>query len=115
MKKPTLREEPAAWLDGTKSGRRVKGKAALPPSAKLLGSSTITAKGQTTIPKAIRDRLGLRPGSRLDFELRPDGTIRLRGASVPLLSLFGIFGKPKRRLTLEEIDESIARMWSRRR
>ena len=29
--------------------------------------STISEKGQVTVPKPLRDRLGIRPGDRLDF------------------------------------------------
>lgn len=32
----------------------------------------ITAKGQVTIPQAVRDRLGLQPGTRVDFEVEGD-------------------------------------------
>ena len=40
-------------------------------------ATTVTSKGQVTIPKAVRDRLGIAPGSRVDFELAPDGRIVL--------------------------------------
>jgi antitoxin PrlF len=39
----------------------------------------VTVKGQVTIPKAIRDRLGLVPGSsRVAFDIDPDGKVVLR-------------------------------------
>ena len=38
--------------------------------------ATVTDKGQVTVPKEIRDRLGIAPGSRLDFEAQEDGTLR---------------------------------------
>lgn len=38
----------------------------------------ITTKGQVTIPKHIRDALGIRPGDRLEFDLLPDGGARVR-------------------------------------
>ena len=44
-------------------------------------SSLITAKGQTTIPKAIRDRLRVAPGDRVDFVVQPDGTVTVEPAS----------------------------------
>jgi antitoxin PrlF len=39
---------------------------------------TVTSKGQVTIPKAVRDRLGINPGSEVDFEIAEDGRAFLR-------------------------------------
>ncbi len=39
--------------------------------------ATVTSKGQVTLPRAVRDALGLKPGSQVDFEIKPDG-VRLR-------------------------------------
>lgn len=41
--------------------------------------STMTSKGQVTIPKTVREALGLRPGSEVSFDLSPDGAVLLRG------------------------------------
>jgi AbrB family looped-hinge helix DNA binding protein len=38
----------------------------------------VTTKGQVTIPKPVRDRLGIRPGSEVQFELAEDGRAYLR-------------------------------------
>ena len=38
-------------------------------------SATVTSKGQITIPKRVRDLLGIRPGSQIDFERGADGRI----------------------------------------
>jgi antitoxin PrlF len=38
----------------------------------------ITSKGQVTIPKRIRDHLGLRPGSVVEFQYAGDGQIVLK-------------------------------------
>ena len=40
-------------------------------------STTVTSKGQVTIPKRVRDLLGIGPGSVIDFERGPDGRIVL--------------------------------------
>jgi antitoxin PrlF len=40
-------------------------------------STTVTSKGQVTIPKPLRDRLGIRPGTAVRFELAPDGRVTL--------------------------------------
>ena len=40
-------------------------------------ATTVTAKGQVTIPKAVRELLGISPGSSVDFVRAPDGRIVL--------------------------------------
>ncbi|MFZ5470731.1 MAG: AbrB/MazE/SpoVT family DNA-binding domain-containing protein [Myxococcota bacterium] len=44
--------------------------------------TTVTIKGQVTIPKKVRDYLGLRPGSELDFDYTADGQVVLRPVKV---------------------------------
>ena len=41
-------------------------------------STTVTTKGQVTIPKQLRDYLGLEPGSRVDFAYTADGQVVIR-------------------------------------
>lgn len=43
-------------------------------------STTVTAKGQVTIPKPVRDLLGIVPGSKVDFRRAPDGSVVLARA-----------------------------------
>lgn len=43
-----------------------------------MAESTITSKGQTTIPQAVRRRLSLRAGQRLSFTVLPDGAMLVR-------------------------------------
>ena len=38
-------------------------------------STTVTAKGQVTIPKPVRDLLGIAPGSKVDFRRAADGSV----------------------------------------
>jgi AbrB family looped-hinge helix DNA binding protein len=40
-------------------------------------ATTVTSKGQVTIPKPVRERLGIEPGNAIDFELAPDGRVVL--------------------------------------
>ena len=42
-----------------------------------MAKTRVTSKGQVTIPKEVRDRLGLRPGDELEFT-EEDGVFRLR-------------------------------------
>ncbi len=40
-------------------------------------ATTVTVKGQVTIPKRVRDHLGIRPGSMVEFDLNKDGNVVL--------------------------------------
>jgi antitoxin PrlF len=40
-------------------------------------TATVTAKGQITIPKAVREALGVKPGSKVDFKPLEDGHIAI--------------------------------------
>jgi AbrB family looped-hinge helix DNA binding protein len=68
--------------------------------------SAITSKGQATIPKSVREHLGLKPGDRLKFFVHPDGSVVLlpkRPASI----LRGIVSS-RRPVTIEEMGEAAA-------
>ncbi|HEY5226757.1 MAG TPA: type II toxin-antitoxin system PrlF family antitoxin [Methylovirgula sp.] len=69
--------------------------------------SAITTKGQATIPKVIRDHLGLTPGDRVKFFIHPDGTVVLL-PKLPASALRGIIKKRQKPATLAEMDEAIA-------
>jgi AbrB family looped-hinge helix DNA binding protein len=67
-------------------------------------STTVTTKGQVTIPKPVRDRLGIVPGSKVDFELAPDGRVVLKHNSATLESRFaGIVGRAGPGMTTDEL------------
>jgi AbrB family looped-hinge helix DNA binding protein len=73
-------------------------------------TSTLTSKGQITLPKRVRERLGLRPGDRVDFEIEDGGGVRLRASGVDVHSLRGMLHRPGRKaVTLDRIREAIRR------
>lgn len=71
-------------------------------------TSTITSKGQITLPKAIRDALGVEPGDRVMFRVRDDGSVLVEAATIDLLSLAGSVRTTIRGVTLEDMEEAIA-------
>ena len=56
--------------------------------------STVTDKGQVTLPKSIRDRLGIHPGTKLEFELESDDTLRVRVLTRGSNGLYGLLARP---------------------
>jgi antitoxin PrlF len=59
-------------------------------------TATLTSKGQTTIPKEIRDGLGLQPGDHMTFTLLSNGTVVMRAKTGSVLSLGGSLRGRKR-------------------
>jgi antitoxin PrlF len=69
--------------------------------------STVTAKGQTTIPKAIREHLGLKAGAKVKFFVGHDGRVFM----LPVLPASALRGAAKYdgpTISVEEMDEGIA-------
>lgn len=67
----------------------------------------MSSKGQITLPKEIRDRLGLKQGDRVRFIIEDDGRVRLLPAKRDISELVGILPKPRRAYSLEELDEIV--------
>lgn len=66
--------------------------------------------GQINVPKPVQEALGVRPGDRIGFEIREDGTIVVRAEraeKVDLLSLRGVLKPKVRGVTVEEMNETI--------
>ncbi len=59
--------------------------------------ATLTSKGQTTIPKEIRDSLSMKPGDRMTFTLMPDATVVMRLKTKSVTELAGMLHKKGRR------------------
>jgi antitoxin PrlF len=67
--------------------------------------STITVKGQTTVPQPIRDALQVQPGTKLQWALMPDGTIIVRAKTKSLLDLAGMLKAPKgKKVRIEDMN-----------
>ena len=73
-----------------------------------MSTATITSKGQVTIPKQVRDALGVRAGSRLSFVKNEEGFYELHTEQRSVKELAGSLkydGSPK---SIEEMDAAIA-------
>ncbi|MEW6756034.1 MAG: type II toxin-antitoxin system PrlF family antitoxin [Candidatus Latescibacterota bacterium] len=71
-------------------------------------TATLTSKGQTTIPKGIRDHLGLRSGDRIDFVIDDQGNVVVRPAVTALGELKGLLrDKARKPVTIEEMNAAV--------
>lgn len=71
----------------------------------MLNEVTLTSKGQTTIPKNIRDSLSMKAGDRMTFTLMPDHTVVMRLKTKSMMSLAGFLHKKGRRaLPVEQLS-----------
>jgi antitoxin PrlF len=59
--------------------------------------ATLTSKGQTTIPKEIRDNLRMKVGDRLTFTLMPDGVVVMRVKNKRVSDLAGLLHRKGRK------------------
>jgi len=70
-----------------------------------MAESTITAKGQTTVPREVRERLGAGPGTRLVWHVMPDGSLIVRAKTRSVLDLAGSLKAPKgKRVSIEDMN-----------
>ena len=68
--------------------------------------SSITVKGQTTLPKAVRDSLDVKPGDKVRYVFLDEGVLIMPVR--PVSSLFGSLKYDGPTVTLEEMDRAIA-------
>lgn len=71
----------------------------------MSADATLTSKGQTTIPKEIRDSLGMKTGDRMTFTLLPDGTVLMRVKNKSALSVAGrLYKKGRKAVPVEALS-----------
>ena len=83
-------------------------------------TATLTTKGQITIPKEVREHLGVETGDRLSFVVQQDGTVLVQSITRHVRELGGLLHRAGRRpVSIREMDEGIAtrmrRKFGRRR
>lgn len=69
--------------------------------------STLTSKGQTTIPSDIRAFLGLHAGDKMCFVPMSDGTVRIAPITHPISELKGMLPKPSKAVSIAAMHEAI--------
>ena len=73
-----------------------------------MAAATLTSKGQITIPVQVRTALGLDAGDRVEFVELEKGQFAIVAATRSVRELKGMIRKPKRPVSIEEMDAAIA-------
>ena len=72
--------------------------------------AVVTSKGQLTLPKGIRERLGLSAGSRLDFQVDERGWLMARPVTNTALGLAGLLRQPgQKAMSVEAMADAVER------
>jgi antitoxin PrlF len=79
-----------------------------------MARSTLTSKGQITLPREIRKHLGVDSGDRLNFRIRDGGEVVVEAETIDLRTLRGVIKHSGKRVTLKDMDKAIRRGASRR-
>lgn len=80
-----------------------------------MATATITSKGQVTIPKKIRDKLGLQAGDHLNFDIDSEGKIIIQPEKKDTDTAYGILQRDNQEtLTIEEMDSGVAEYFKKK-
>lgn len=72
----------------------------------MSGTATVEHKGRVVIPADVRRRLGIRPGTELDVDVKDGGILMKPRRRVSARDLLGIAGRE--RVKLGEVEDSLA-------
>ena len=73
-----------------------------------MSTATLTSKGQITSPADVRRVLNVQAGDRVEFVQVEPGRFELVAATRSVRELKGLFGKPARTVSVDEMNRAIA-------
>lgn len=71
-------------------------------------TSTITSKGQTTIPRDIREKLNLITGDTIEYYVNNTNSITLIHSNLDIANLYGFMKKPNKTISIEDMNKIIS-------
>ena len=81
-----------------------------------MATSTVTSKGQITLPKSVREHLRVDTGDVVDFVVNDSGDVVVRALTSDVSELKGLLKRPGRdAVSVEEMNAAILREHSRKR
>jgi len=76
--------------------------------------ATLTSKGQITIPKEVRERLGVEAGDRLEFIEQERGVFKVVAATRDVRHLKGLVPKPRQPVFVGDMKAAVRRARGRK-
>jgi antitoxin PrlF len=76
--------------------------------------ATVTSKGQITIPKEVRERLGVETGDRLEFVEQERGVYKVVAATKDVRHLKGLVPKPRQPVSVADMNAAVRRARGRK-
>jgi AbrB family looped-hinge helix DNA binding protein len=76
-------------------------------------AATLTSKGQITVPKTVREALGVHPGDRIAFRVYGDGAVVMEAETMDLTKMRGVLKPGVRGVTTKAMDDAIRRAAAR--
>ena len=70
-------------------------------------SSTVTTKGQVTIPKNIREILNIGKGDRVEFLVDENGSVTILPVTTDVTELKGLVARPAKHVSLADMKNAI--------
>lgn len=77
-------------------------------------TATVTSKGQITIPREVRQALGIEAGDRVEFVAQATGVYTVVAATRDVRHLKGLVAKPAKPVSLEDMKRAVIRRGSGR-
>lgn len=77
-----------------------------------MATATLTSKGQITLPKEVREALGVAAGDRVEFVAEEKGAYRVIAATRDIRHLKGMVASPARPVSIEAMNRAAARAGS---
>jgi AbrB family looped-hinge helix DNA binding protein len=74
-----------------------------------MAMATVTSKGQITIPKEVRDALGVGTGDRVEFIETGKGVYEIVAAAKDVSELKGMIPRPRKPVSVEDMRKAVAR------
>ena len=71
--------------------------------------TTMTSKGQITIPREIREHFHIKSGDKIDFVIKDDGTLEIVPIISNIKSLKGILPRPSKAILLKDMEKAIGK------